>query len=421
MKTIRYFFYLTAVLLLPARLAALDLDGCVKMALASSHAFKASGLNVEAARSAYARDRRALLPALSVTGEDGYNHYQAGSGLRDGLMGQVGAQLSWDMGKTLSGYPEAARLELEKARLLRDLDEKDIVRGVTQDYYRLYVLLGKREDYAEAQKYFFSHIEDIEKLEGAGLDVKLDRVRAEIQFKSMELTGKALETQIAGALSSLSYTVGAELRAEDLVFEGGAEAFSRLPDLANGGPEVSSCCADAGGGYSARLDRLETSSAFEAYRQSKYAYAPTLALGLARNLDSIDPATELSRTYVAVNLPLFDFGARAAGRKALLRGYEARKETELESQRTRRLALKTLAAEIDSASASYEGLRKNYEAAAGNVETAKLYYAEGKIKETDLLSIFSEYLDAKQQSRDALGSYLNKKAELAYLLAGAVK
>ncbi len=421
MKTIKYFFYFAFVLVLPARLSALDLDGCVKMALSASHALKASGLNIEAARSVYARDRRTLLPALAVTGEDGYNHYQAGSGLRDGLMGNVGAQLSWDMGKTLAGFPEASRLELEKARLLRDLDEKDIVRGVTQDYYRLYILLGKRADYAEAEKYFFSHIEDIEKLEGAGLDVKLDRVRAEIQFKSLELTGKTLETQIAGALKSLSYTVGAELRAEDLVFEGGAEAFSRLPALAGGGLEVSSCCADAGGLYSARLDRLETSSALEAYRQSKFAYAPVLTLGLARNLDIIDPATELYRTYVAVNLPLFDFGARSEERKALLRGYEARKETELESQRTRRLALETLAAEIQSASASYEGLRKNYEAAAGNVETAKLYYAEGKIKETDLLSIFSEYLDAKQQSRDALGSYLDKKAELAYLRAGAVK
>jgi outer membrane protein TolC len=139
MKTIKTLFYSAVVLFLPARLLALDLDGCVKMALSASHALKASDLNVEAARSAYARDRRTLLPALSVTGEDGYNHYQAGSGLRDGLMGNVGAQFSWDMGKTLSGYPEASRLELEKSRLLRDLAEKDIVRGVTQDYYSLYI------------------------------------------------------------------------------------------------------------------------------------------------------------------------------------------------------------------------------------------------------------------------------------------
>jgi outer membrane protein TolC len=83
--------------------------------------------------------------------------------------------------------------------------------------------------------------------------------------------------------------------------------------------------------------------------------------------------------------------------------------------------LDQLTAEIAGAADSYAGLKKNYEAAAGNLETAKLYYTKGKIKETDLLSIFSEYLDAKQQSRDALGRYLDKKVELSYLLAGAEK
>lgn len=421
MKTFKRFLSIAVLFCLPARLSALDLDGCVKMALASSHSLKASQLRIEASRAAYSKDRKSLLPSLTVTGEDGYNRYQAEAGLRDGLTGQVGAQFSWELGKNLAGFPETSRLELEKALLERDLSEKDVIRGVTQDYYRLYILLGKRADYAEARSYFSSHIEDIEKLETAGLDVKLDRVRAEIQLKALELTGKELETGIAGALKSLSYAAGAELRAEDLVFDGGAGAFGRLPSIDGGSLAASTCCPDAEVLLSARLDRLETSSALEVYRQSKFAYAPVLALGLTRNLDIIDPATELYRTYVAVSLPLFDFGARGQERKALLRGYEARRETELESRRQRRLALETLAAEIESAAASYAGLRKNYEAAAGNVETAKLYYAKGKLKETDLLSIFSEYLDAKQQSRDALGRYLDKKAELAYLRAEAVK
>ena len=421
MKNFKRALYIAALVLLPARLAALDLDGCVKLALANSHALKASELRIEGAGAAYARDRRERLPALSVTGEDGYNRYQAGSGLRDGLTGQVGAQFSWELGKALSGYPEASRLVLEKARLLRDLQEREIIRGVTQDYYKLYILLGKRADYGEARTYFSSHIEDIERLETAGLDVKLDRVRAEIQLKSLELTQKELETGIAGALRSLSSAAATELRAENLVFEGGGEAFSRLPALDGAGLEVSTCCAGAGGLFSVRLDRLETSSAFEAYRQSKFAYTPILALGLTRNLAILDPATELYRTYVAVNVPIFDFGARAEDRKALLRTYEARKEAEQDSQRQRLLELEALKSEMKSAAAAYEGLRKNYEAAAGNVETAKLYYAKGKIKETDMLSIFSEYLDAKQQSRDALGRYLDKEAGLAYLRAGAEK
>ena len=51
--------------------------------------------------------------------------------------------------------------------------------------------------------------------------------------------------------------------------------------------------------------------------------------------------------------------------------------------------------------------------------TAKEYYRQGKIKETDLLSVFSEYLEARQQSWEALDTYLDKKAGLDYLLAGS--
>ena len=421
MRISKRIFFIAAVVSLPGRLFALGLNDCVNMALAGSHALKVYEHKIDSSRAAYSRDLKSLFPALSASGEDGYNHYRAASGLRDGMTGQIGAQLSLDFKKTFSGYPELSRLELEKARLLRALAEKDIVRRVTQDYYRLYILLGKRADYAEARSYFFSHIEDIEKLEAAGLDLKLDRVRAEIQLKSLELTARELETGIADVLKSLSSATGVELRADDIVFDGGTEALARLPGLEAGSMAVSTCCADTSGFFSTRLDRLETSSAFETYRQSKFYYAPTLQLGVARNLDIIDPATELYRTYVTVSLDIFDFGARAEERKTFLHDYEARWETDLENQKQLRLSLDRLASEIDAAAASYAGLEKNYEAAAGNLETAKLYYTKGKIKETDLLSIFSEYLDAKQQSRDALGSYLDKKAELVYLRAGAGK
>jgi len=411
---------LACIFLLPARLFALDLDGCVKMALAASHALKAAGQRTSSSQASYDRDRKSLLPALSVTGEDGYNRYQAGSGLRDGLTGQAGAQFSLDLKKNLSNYPELSRLELEKSRIQRDLAEKDVVRNVTQDYYRLYILLGKRADYSEARDYFSSHIEDIAKLEAAGLDLKLDRVRAEIQLKALELTAHQLDADINATLKSLSSAVGAELRAEDLVFEGGPGAPGRLPVEA-GVVVASTCCADPAGLYTARLDQLETSSAYETYRQSAFYYAPAIQLGITKNLSIIDPATELYRTYVAVSLDVFDFGARAEERKSFLREYEARRETQSENRRQLLLALDRLTVEIAGEADAYAGLKKNYEAAAGNLETAKDYYTKGKIKETDLLSIFSEYLDAKQQSREALGRYFDKKADLDYLRAGGAR
>lgn len=410
-------FILTAGLFsVPAALSALDLDGCVQMALVNSRALKAAAGYTQASEQAYKSARASLRPALSASGEAAYNRYQAAAGLPDGLMGQAGVQFSLDLRKTLAGA-ELERLDLEKSRLSGQLAQKDVVRSVTQDYYGLYTLLGKKADYAQALKYFNSHIEDIEKLENSGMDLKLDRARAEMQLKSLEVSAAAVETGIAGAVSSLSSVAGAPLRAEDLVFDG-APADGGLPAIQD---EAAAPPAAPGRSLAARLDGLETAAAYEAWRRAGFIYAPALQLGLARNIRPIDPATENSRTYLAASLDIFDWGAKARAKNAALETYRARAETQAENKRLLSLSLERLAAEIKSEAAAYAALRGNFLSAAGNLETAKTYYRQGKIKETDLLSIFSEYLDAKQQSRDALGRYLEKKTELAYLRAGEEK
>lgn len=416
MRMIKLFILTAGFFYAPAALSALDLDGCVQMALTNSRAIKAAGSLTQASAQAYKSARASLRPVLSASGEAAYNRYQAAAGLPDGLMGQAGMQFSVDLRRTLAGA-ELERLDLEKSRLAGQLAEKDVIRSVTLDYYSLYTLLRKKADYAEALKYFNSHIEDIEKLESSGLDLKLDRARAEMQLKSLEVSAAALDTEIANALASLSSAAGARLKTEDLVFDG-APADGGLPAIQDG---AAAPPARPGQSLAARLAGLETASAYEAWRRAGFIYAPALQLGLARNIHPIDPATENYRTYLAVSLDIFDWGAKAGAKNAALETYRAQVETETENKRLLTLSLERLAAELNSEAAAYEALRENFLSAAGNLETAKTYYRQGKLKETDLLSIFSEYLDAKQQSRDALGRYLDKKTELAYLRAGEEK
>ncbi len=414
MKISTVIFLISATFIFPGRLFALGLDDCVKMAVANSRALKAYGRLSRSSEQAYKSAKASLRPALSASGESDYTVYQGGSGLRDGLLGQAGVQLSLDLRKTLAGA-ELERLDTEKSGLEAKLAEKDIIRGVTQDYYKLYILLKKRDDYDEAVKYFQSHIEDIEKLEHAGMDLKLDRVRAEIQLNSLEVARRALDADMAAVLKSLSSAAGKDLKAEEMVFDDGPALLEGLsgreerPAAGSAAPLLS---------FSVRLNRLETASAFEAYRRTGFVYAPALQFGLARNISPIDPAMELYRTYLAVSLDVFDWGARAGGKQAALEAYRARVETEAENKRQLALSLAQLGAGMRSAASVYDALRSNYLSAAGNLETAKTYYRQGKIKETDLLSIFSEYLAAKEQSRDALGLYLDKKTELEYLRAG---
>ncbi len=416
MRTNKFLILVSGLLYAPAALSALDLEGCVKMAVANSRALKASIGLTRASAQTYKSAQASLLPSLSASGEAAYNSYQAAAGLPDGLMGQAGVQFSLDLRRTLAGA-ELERLDLERSRLSGQLAEKDIIRSVTQEYYSLYTLLGKKADYAEALKYFDSHIEDIEKLESSGLDLKLDRARAEMQLKSLEVAAAAVDTGIAGVIGSLSSATGTRLKAEDLVFDG-APAGSGLPAIQE---EAAAPAESQGQSLSDLLAGLDTATAYEARRRAGFIYAPALQLGLARNIRPIDPATENYRLYLAVSLDVFDWGAKAGAKNAAMETYRARVQTEGESKRLLSLALERLSAEIKSEAAAYAALRGNFLSAGGNLETAKTYYRQGKIKETDLLSVFSEYLDAKQQSRDALGRYLDKKTELAYLLSGEKK
>ena len=383
--------------------SAAGLKDCVAKAEANSPAVKAYEQKLAAALAARERDRRAGLPKLSASAEDGYSSYSTDSGLANGFNGTLSLQLGWDLPKVLSGYQRLAVLETDKSRLLLEISRRALSRNIQKNYYRLYILAEKKADYAEAKAYFVSHIAAIEDLGDRGMDVQLDLLHANMQLRSLGVAAAGTESALKNELLALNSRTGGNFGESDFDFRDiPAPAEAAIPaGTAEAAPET-------------RLNSLDLRSAEESYRQSGYFYAPALAFGVNKAVTPIDPAAERSRVFLSLSLDLFDFGSRAADRKSLLAESEARRASGLEDLRVLKLTLLQLQTAIRNAASACAAAGAGLQDADKAMKTADEYYRQGKIKETDLLSVFSDYLAAKEQARDALGDYLDKKADLDY-------
>lgn len=383
---------------------AADLKECLTMSADNSPGVRAYEEKLSASISAQKSAKRSLLPALSVSGEDGYSTYSRDSGLDNGMTGTLGAQLNWDLPKVLAGYQRLAGLETDKARLLLDIAKRTLARDVEKDYYSLHILAAKKSDYAEAKAYFLTHIASIEELGKRGVDVKLDLLHANMQLRSLGVTANGVETDLKSALMSLNSATGGNFKEGDFPFADipAPVANPVPPGLAATAPET-------------RLNDLELRTAEENYRQSGYFYAPTVNFGVNKAITPIDPATERTRTFLGVTLDVFDFGSHVSERKSLRAAREARRASNLEDLRKFRLSIETLRTGIANAAATCAAAEAGLSDADKAMKTADEYYRQGKIKETDLLSVFSDYLTAKEQARDALRDYLDKKSDLDYI------
>ncbi len=396
---------IVAILLFAAGGArAADLKECLTMATDNSPGVRSYEEKLSASISAQKSAKRSLLPALSVSGDDGYSTYSRDSGLDNGMTGTLGAQLNWDLPKVLAGYQRLAGLETDKSRLLLDIAKRTLARDVEKDYYNLHILAAKKADYAEAKAYFLTHIASIEELGERGVDVKLDLLHANMQLRSLGVTADGVETELKNALTSLNSATGGD-------FNDGDFPFKDIP-VPVAGPVPQGLAATA---PETRMNDLELKTAEENYRQSGFFYAPTLNFGVNKAITPIDPATERTRTFLGVTLDVFDFGRHIADRKSLLAEREAQRAANIENLRRLRLYIETLRTGIANAAAICAAAEAGLSDADKAMKTADEYYRQGKIKETDLLSVFSDYLAAKEQARNALGDYLDKKSDMDYI------
>lgn len=400
---------LAVLLAIPGPASAAGLQDYVSLTLQNSPALKAAASGLDAARAGFDAQRRALLPAVSGTVEEGYSTYSNDSGLNNGITGRAALEAAVDMKGIAAGAPRLGRLEADKAAAELELARRGLARDTAAAYYRLHVLAGKKKDYAEADSYFASHLADIKALGERGVDVKLDLLRADVQRRSLAADAADIDTGLASELAGLNGTAGSSFSLADL-------PFSDIPSPAVPAPAARQ--APSALALQGRLGALEADSAAEALRQSAYAAVPGVIFGLSRSLSPIDPATERWRAYAAVTVDIFGFGRLAAERRKLAAEAENRRQLALYTKGRLNQEAGRLEAGLAAAAAACAGAGRTLAAAEAGIGVAGEYYRQGKIKETDLLAVFSEYFSAKERSRDALGAWLEKKAEREYLLGG---
>ena len=397
--------------------AAITLKECQVLALANSRLLESYDNLIQSSIYSYRKDKLAVLPQLSIFYQPDYAWFgDQVDFARQGWRHKLGTTISMDVSKILADYPQLSNLEIEKSTLIRKIAESEVLRDLTQDYYQLYVLLRKKVYYSEAESFISRHTKDIESLHAKGVDLKLDLIRARMQLNSLNISFSNLNREITSALNSLNSMMNTGYKESDFT-------VMDTPDLAadKAGqvfPEGNASRTNPGGSELSKMDELDLKIAEEKYRQSKYSYLPSLQGGFEYNAHTLDPAVERFRTFIELDLNLFDFGQKSNEEKILKFSYESQKKLSAENQKKLKFRIDQLITEIKNLQIIYQNALDNISNAEKALDTAKEYYQQGKIKETDILSIFSEYLGAQDQSYDTLSDFLSKKAELDTLSKG---
>lgn len=413
---------------------AATLAECKDLALHNSALLNAYENLIKSAVYTNRSDKDSLFPQI-------YGHYQPtylwyGSGAdfaHHGLTQTLGASFSLDLPKILANYPALSSLEIEKSKLVETIAENEVIKDLTQNYYRLYVFLQKEKYYANAKSYIASHIEDIKNLQSKGLTVELDLIRAKVQLRSLFISISNINQEITNALTALNSLMNTTYTEADFHDMDVPDMKALVTDQAifsESVPESKEIRAS----YietvestiprhmdsldQSKLNELAVASAKERYRQHKFNYAPTLQAGYEHNFHIIDPTTETNLAFLSLDFNLFDFGKRLNEGRQLRYDYESKKHMFDEQQRRLKLQIDQLTTDIENIESTYKNADTNMRSAKKALEAARGYYEKGTIKETDLLSIFSEYMNAKDQRYEILYSFFAKKAELDALIRG---
>ncbi len=414
------------------RADAITLAECKALSLRNSKLLASYEDAIKASLYAHRKDTSALLPQLSAFYGSEFLQFSHRSEFTHGSQDRIGLALSYDLQKLLVNYPRLSHLELEKNRLVKAVAEQEVQKDLTQEYYKLFVLLEKQQEYAGARSFIAEHIKDIERLRARGMEVRLDLMRAKVQLTSLYMSISNVNGEIENALIALNSMMGTTYTAPDFASMDATDMAALKSDQAvfeENTPEVS--------GEDSYLERVETQvpqnipsleqsglNAFDvkiakaSYQRSQWYFVPSLQVWFEHNLHTVDPNVEAYKTSVVLNFDVFDLAQKATEERQLKYSYESHKKLFEENQRKLTVRIEQLITEIENVKTTYKYAIDNVASAEKSLDTAKEYFQQGKIKETDLLSVFSDYLNTKDQSYEMLYSFLSKKAELDALIKG---
>jgi outer membrane protein TolC len=383
----------------------LQLANCIASALQNSPALAALRSQTQAAAAAYARDRSSLWPTLTLAEEASYSSFGPQSSFSDGPENKGNADLGLDLQRLLSSPSTLSRLDLQRCQLLLTQAQGQLRHDVTQTYYKILVLLRKSLDQRQATDFVDSHIRDIERLQSSGLDVALDLLRARSQRKSLDLTALHQSGDLQNALAALRSWTGLSLDAADFDVESG---LTLTPSSGDDSTLLADALLQT---QQARLAALDLQSAEGALQGLGRFSAPSLHLGLDHSFQAIDPNTPTERLYGSLSFNAFDWGQQNHATQQVRLALEAQQSALKEQRRTQRLAAAQLSQDLANARQAYTLTAGLVQDAQAGLEIAKTYYRQGKAKESDLLSVFADYLTALDQRDEALLSVLNQEAD----------
>jgi len=411
---------------------AVTLEECKELSLHNSRLLESYENGIKSALYARRKDLSALLPQLSASYEPEHLHFSDRSEFTPGSQSRVGVTLSYDLQKLLVNYPQLSHLELEKSKLIKKVAENENQKDLVQAYYKLFVLLKKKRNYADAQAFIRDHIKNIEELQSRGVDVKLDLIRANVQLTSLSTSLSNITGEIENDLIALNSMMNTTYQEAEFSSMDAPDVAAIKIDQAAQDKETPE--AETEDSYIGRVEKLvpcgigkleqskldafDVTIAKANHQRSTWYFLPSLQGGFEHNSHTVDPNTEENRTFLTLHIDISDWAQKATAERELHYSYEAQKKLFEENQRKLRVRIEQLISELETVQTTYQNALDNVTGAESSLVTAKEYFRQGKIKETDLLSVFSEYLVAKDASNDLLYSFLSKKGELDSLITG---
>jgi outer membrane protein TolC len=337
----------------------------------------------------------------------------------------TGVQVNFDLPRIKSGFARLSLLNLDKARLSRQMSEAEIRRRVAREYLELYVLTRRSALQDSALAFYEGHIRDLKAVQSRGVDQGLAVVREEVQADNVRLGKNGTNVKIKTELALLKSLTGAALDHKSFGFEDvGTVDTAQVHAEVPGAPEVvKGSSIDS---LEATLDtailstpfcrqrRLEAAMAEETARQDRYAYLPVLQAGAELNTTYSSDY----RIFGGVSFDISGFLWRKTEYGRLACEAKSQRAAGEEDIRAFTQGVKQLAAEVENA-------QYNYYQGLGNVRKAREastlgsdLYRKGRITQTDLFDIYSQYIEANEKMLDACHDYLVGKSDLTCVLQG---
>lgn len=391
---IRFWLWLFFI---PAGAYALDAESCVGAALRDTNLVVQNSARERAAYHTFRSDTAARLPGFSAGLDAVY--------LTNTLQETLSLQVDFDLSKLLAGNPALSYYDLERTRLENAVNLADVRRNVVETYAALYAAVQKKKGYEKAVEYFTSHISLMERLQSRGVGNGLDLARARIRLRGLQDTIRGIDSDVDSALLDLNGLTGGSFTANDL-----ASMQAPLTNLSGlAGRELTNSSF-----Y--RLAALELEVKKEIYRRSVYASVPGASLSAAYTLDNASPRDSELQFTLSASMNVFGFGSLKEANAALLGDYEAQQNTFALRVRDMKLELERRLQDYDAQTNRYVSAGSAFRLAESDLPLANSLYEQGKLTETDLLDVFSDYTDLYGQLYDLLYACAFDAAELDYLL-----